>query len=82
MEPYLQRGEVLIIYETLHFQSRKNARNICDPASSNHHNSAMFHLKKKKIKWRLHLKIPKFDRNLKTYLSCHNFPPLSSVQIF
>ena len=29
----------------------------------------------------LHLKLPKFDRNLNTYLSCHNFSPLSSVQI-
>ena len=29
----------------------------------------------------LHLKSPKFDRNLNTYLSCHNFSPLSSVQI-
>ena len=30
----------------------------------------------------LHLKPPQFDRNLNTYLSCHNFFPLSSVQIF
>ena len=29
----------------------------------------------------LHLKPPKFDRNLNIYLRCHNFPPLSSVQI-
>ena len=35
---------MLIRYETLHFQSRKNPRNICDPTSSNCHNSAMLHL--------------------------------------
>ena len=29
----------------------------------------------------LHLKPPKFDRNLNTHLSCHNFFPLSSLQI-
>ena len=34
MEPYLQRGEVLIRYETLYFQPRKTPRNICDVRSA------------------------------------------------
>ena len=37
--PYLQCGEVLNRYETLYFKPR----NICDPASSNHHNSGLLH---------------------------------------
>ena len=41
--PYLQRGEVLMRYETLYYQPRKKPRNICDPASSNHHNSGVLH---------------------------------------
>ena len=45
MEPYLQHGKVLISYETLHFQPRKKTRNICDVTLSNHHNSAMLHVK-------------------------------------
>ena len=44
-EPHLQPGEVLIGYETLYFQPRKNPRNISDPTSSNHHNSGMLHSK-------------------------------------
>ena len=44
-EPYLQRGEVLMRRETLYFQPRKIPRNICDPASSNHHNSECFTVK-------------------------------------
>ena len=43
-EPYLQRGEVLIRYETLYFQPRKNSRNICDVTSSNSH-LGMLHIK-------------------------------------
>ena len=42
-EPYLQRGEVLMRHETLYFQPRKKPRNICDPTSSNHHNSGVLH---------------------------------------
>ena len=45
-EPYLQHGKVLIRYETLYFQPRKNQRNICDPTSSNPRNSGMHHVKK------------------------------------
>ena len=44
-EPYLQRGEVLMTRETLYFQPRKIPRTICDPASSNHHNSGVLHSK-------------------------------------
>ena len=43
-EPYLQRGKVLIRYETLHFQQRKNPRNIRDVTSSNPCNSGMLHV--------------------------------------
>ena len=42
-EPYLKRGEVLNRYETLYFQPRQSSRNICDPTSSNHHNSTFLH---------------------------------------
>ena len=45
-EPYLQLGEVLMRHETLYFQPRKKQRDICDPASSNHHNSGVLHGKK------------------------------------
>ena len=43
-------GEVLIRYET-HFISNRcqNPRNICDPASSNHHNSTLLQGKKKHL---------------------------------
>ena len=34
-------------YATLYFQPRQNPRNICDPTSSNHHNSTLLHGKKK-----------------------------------
>ena len=44
-EPYLQRGKVLIRYETLCLQPRKNPRNICDITSSNPSNSGMLHVK-------------------------------------
>ena len=33
-------------YETLYFKLRQKPRNICDPASSNHHISGMLHGKK------------------------------------
>ena len=39
----LQRGEVLISYETLYFQPRKNPRNICDVTSSKPCSSGMLH---------------------------------------
>ena len=45
-EPHLQRGEVLMSYETLYFQLRQKPRNVCDPASSNHHSSGMLYGKK------------------------------------
>ena len=48
-ETIITSGEVLNRYETLYFQPRQNPRNICDPASSNHHNSTLLHGKKKKI---------------------------------
>ena len=32
-------------YETLYFQLRKKPHNICDPTSSNHHNSGLLHCK-------------------------------------
>ena len=38
-------GEVLIRYETLYFQPRKNPRNIRDVTSSNPRNSGMLHVK-------------------------------------
>ena len=44
-EPYLQCGEVLIRYETLCFQPRKNPRNICDVTYSNPRKSGMLHVK-------------------------------------
>ena len=43
--PYLQRGKVLIRYETLYFQPRKTPRNICDVTTSNSRNSGMLHVK-------------------------------------
>ena len=42
-QPYLKRGEVLNRYETLYFQPGQSSRKICDPASSNHHNSTFLH---------------------------------------
>ena len=45
-EIYYQHGLVLISYKSLRFQPRKIAHNICDVTSSNHHNSAMFLVKK------------------------------------
>ena len=38
-ETIITTREVLNRYETLYFQPRQKPRNICDPASSNHHNS-------------------------------------------
>ena len=35
--------EMLNRYETFYFQPRQTPRNICDPASSNHHISGMLH---------------------------------------
>ena len=43
--PYLQRVKVLIRYETIYFQPRKNPRNIFAGTSSNPRNSGMLHVK-------------------------------------
>ena len=42
-ETIITTREVLNRYATLYFQPRQKPRNICDPASSNHHISGMLH---------------------------------------
>ena len=42
-ESQLKRGEVLMRYEPLYIHTRQNQRKICDPTSSNHHNSTLLH---------------------------------------
>ena len=51
MEPYLQCSEVMVRYETLYFQPRKNPRNICDITSSKPRSSGMLHGKNKSLRY-------------------------------